>query len=73
MTTPSEPEHGSQDTHAAAGPRYAALAAQLLAAPDPVTALAHHLADHEARLDAICRRLQADEAQTSYLKTRIGP
>jgi hypothetical protein len=47
-------------------PRYEKLAAALMAAPDPVRAIASLLGDHEARLDgAIDRiiRLEAREKQ----------
>lgn len=43
--------------------RHARLAEQLLGAPDPVYAIASLLVDHEARLDALSRRLDAVEAR----------
>jgi hypothetical protein len=44
------------------GERYDRLARTLLESPDPVTALAHLIGDHEGRLDALVRRLDHVEA-----------
>jgi hypothetical protein len=37
------------------------MAKLLLAAPDPLTAIAHHLAEQEIRIDAAMRRIKALE------------
>lgn len=49
-------------------PRYDRLAAELLAAPDPVTAIAHLLGDHEARLDGAMERIKHLEARLAAVK-----
>lgn len=42
--------------------RYDRLARTLLESPEPVSAIAHLLGDHEGRLDALVRRLDHVEA-----------
>lgn len=49
-------------------PRYDRLAAELLAAPDPVTAIAHLLGDHEARLNGAMERIKHLEARLAAVK-----
>lgn len=46
-------------------PRYERLAEALLAAPDPVRAIASELGDQAGRLDAVLRRLSHLEAQVA--------
>lgn len=50
--------------------RYTKLAEALLAAPDPVYAIAHELGGQAGRIDALARRLHAIEARFADLRTR---
>lgn len=48
--------------------RYEALARLLLAADDPVVAIAHELGDQHGRIDALAARLSRVESGVSYLR-----
>lgn len=50
--------------------RYSKLAEALLAAPDPVMAIAHELGDQAGRIGALLRRVHALEARFTDLKER---
>jgi hypothetical protein len=52
--------------------RYHALAVALLGSPEPVTAIAEMIGDHEGRLDALAERIAAVEASVSYIKNVGG-
>lgn len=53
--------------------RYAKLASVLLAAPDPVVAVAHELGDQAGRIDALARRLSHVEAALTASQTVRPP
>jgi hypothetical protein len=53
--------------------RYEKLAEALMAAPDPVRAVASELGDQHARIDVMSERLRSLEFKVSQLRSMQGP